>query len=338
MDKAPLVSIVMPVRNEGGHVATALDAINAQTYPASRLEILIVDGGSTDGTLELVRDRMRSDDRLRLLGGPNVNTPLAMELGISASAGELVAKVDGHGWINERFIEVAVRVMDAEPNVGCVGGIIEPIAATVVERAIAAARFSSLGVGGGVYTLSEVAQDTETVQCGVYRLIALEDAGGFDPRLPFGEDEELNYRLRKHGWRIRLDPDMRFRYRVRPSVRSLFRQYYRYGQARVAVVRKHPGFLKPKHAAPALLVVVLAGSALLALTPQWRVMGIAPWVGYTSLITSGTGYLALSRRFARVDLLAVSLMALHIGYGLGTLAGIARHLRRARPSIPAPGM
>ncbi len=328
----------MPVRNEGGHLATALDAIDAQTYPASRLEILVVDGGSTDGTLELVRDRMRSDDRLRLLGGPNVNTPLAMELGISASGGELVAKVDGHGWINERFIEIAVRVMDEEPKVGCVGGIIEPIAATVVERAIAAARFSSLGVGGGVYTLPEVAQDTDTVQCGVYRLVALEDAGGFDPDLPFGEDEELNYRVRKHGWRIRLEPAMRFRYRVRPSVRSLFRQYYRYGRARVAVVRKHPGFLKPKHAAPAVLIVALAGGALLALMPQWRVIGIAPWVGYTALISSGTGYLAVSHRFARFDLIALSLIALHIGYGLGTLAGVARHLRRGRPSVAAPGM
>src|SRR5687767_5066385 len=103
MPKAPLVSIVMPVRNEGDHLTTALDAIDAQTYPASRLEILVVDGGSTDGTREMVGDRMRSNDRLRLLGGPNVNTPLAMEIGISGAAGTFVAKVDGHGWINERF-------------------------------------------------------------------------------------------------------------------------------------------------------------------------------------------------------------------------------------------
>ena len=338
MDKAPLVSIVMPVRNEGGHLATALNAIDAQTFPASRLEILVIDGGSTDGTLEVVRERMRSDDRVRLLGGPNVNTPLAMQLGIRAAKGEFIAKVDGHGWINERFIEVALGIMDDEPKVGCVGGIIEPIAATVVERAIAAARFSRLGVGGGVYTLAEVAQDTDTVQCGVYRLTALNEVGGFDPGLPFGEDEELNYRLRQRGWRIRLEPEMRFRYQVRPAVSSLFRQYFRYGAARVAVVRKHPGFLRAKHAAPAILVVTLAGGALLAVTPQWRVVGIAPWAGYTALISIGTGYIAAANRFARVDLIASSLVALHIGYGLGTLAGIARLFRRGGPTVAAAGM
>ncbi|MBW3633527.1 MAG: glycosyltransferase family 2 protein [Chloroflexi bacterium] len=321
MDRQPLVTIVMPVRNEAAHLERGLDAIDAQTYPSDRIEILVVDGGSTDGTLDLVRRRMDADPRIRLLGGAGVNTPAAMQLGIEAARGEVVAKIDGHGWVNERFVERAVTGLEGDEAVGCVGPIIVPVAESSVERAIAVARFSRLGVGGGVYTLDEREQETDTVQCGVYRRSALMNAGGFDPDLPFGEDEEANHRLREAGWRICLDPVMRFSYRVRPSVRALFRQYFRYGRARVAVVRRHPGFLRLKHAAPAVLVVILTGSLVIGPIGGWRVIG-APWIGYGLAVLVGGAYLAARAGFRRIDLVALALAAIHLGYGLGSLRGL----------------
>ena len=330
MQKQPVVSIVMPVRDEAAHLPVALDAIAAQTYPSHLVEIIVVDGGSTDGTLEMVRRRMRSDPRIRLLGGPGVNTPHAMELGTGAARGDLIAKVDGHGWINEEFLEIAVREMQADPTLGCVGGLIRPVASTTVERAIALARFSRLGVGGGVYTLSERTQDTDTVQCGVYRRQALAQAGGFDPALPFGEDEELNFRVRQEGWRIRLNPAMCFSYRVRPSIRSLFRQYSRYGGARVAVIRKHPSFFRAKHAAPAALVVGLAGGVVAAPFPGLRWLTAFVWGGYFALVATGSIVLAVRAGFRRADLVGLSLVALHIGYGVGSLRGIRALASRTR--------
>lgn len=330
MQKQPLVSIIIPVRNEAAHLPVAFDAIAAQTYPAHQIQIIVVDGGSNDGTLELVRQRMATDPRIRLLGGPGVNTPLAMELGSRAAHGDLIAKVDGHGWINEEFLAAAVSEMQADPTLGCVGGLIRPVAMTVVEQAIALARFSRLGVGGGVYTLSERAQEAETVQCGVYRREALADAGGFDPGMPFGEDEELNFRVRQKGWRIRLNPAMSFSYRVRPSIRSLFRQYARYGRARVAVIRKHPSFFRAKHAAPAALVVGLAGGLLVAPFSGLRWLTALVWGGYFAFVAAGSTLLAVRAGFRRVDLVGLSLMALHIGYGVGSLNGVQALLTRAR--------
>lgn len=330
MQQQPFVSIVMPVRNEAAHLRVALDAIAAQTYPANKIEIIVVDGGSTDGTQELVHERLVIDPRIRLLGGPGVNTPLAMELGSGAARGDLIAKVDGHGWINEDFLAAAVSELQADPTLGCVGGLIRPAAMTVVERAIALARFSRLGVGGGIYTVAAQSQETETVQCGVYRRQALTDAGGFDPDMPFGEDEELNFRIRQKGWRIRLNPEMRFSYRVRPSIRSLFRQYARYGRARVAVIRKHPSFFRAKHAAPAALVIGLAGGVLVAPFPGLRWLTALVWGGYFALVAGGSTMLSARARFRRVDLVGLSLVALHIGYGVGSLGGIRAMVSRAR--------
>jgi succinoglycan biosynthesis protein ExoA len=140
---------------------------------------------------------------------------------------------------------------------------------------------------------------------------------------------------------------MRFSYRVRPSIRALFRQYVRYGRARVAVVRLHPRFFRVKHAAPATLVVGLAGSVLLALTPSWRWLGAAIWIGYLAPLSIGGSVLAVRARFGRPDLVGLSLLALHLGYGLGSLGGLldgsAKGMQRrggpprAEPERDGPG-
>ena len=318
----PLVSMVMPIRNEAAFIERSFAAIREQSYPADRIEIVVVDGGSTDGTIELVRTWMARDPQITLLGGPGVNTPLAMNLGITASSGSLVAKVDGHGWMNAEFIETAVDVLAKDQSVGCVGGRIVPVAETDVERANSYARFSRLGVGAGVYTAPDMLHATDTVQCGVYRRSALADAGGFDPFLAYGEDEELNYRVRLAGWSIVFHPGMQFHYRVRPSVASLFRQYLRYGRARVAVVRKHPRFFRAKHAMPGALVLALVVALLLLVADGTRVIGAVVLATYGLLVAAGATWLAAKYRFPKAHLIAASLLALHLGYGLGALRGL----------------
>lgn len=326
----PSLAVVMPIRNEASHIDRALDAIDAQSYPANRIEIVIVDGGSTDGTLEALSARALRDGRLRILSGAEINTPLAMNVGIEATTAPFVAKIDGHGWINEPYLATAIGELAADDRLGCVGGRVVPEATSLIERAIALARFSILGVGGGIYTLDDRTQLTDTVQCGVYRRRALIDAGAFDPELPYGEDEEANHRLRLAGWRILMNPSMRFTYRVRPSIRALFQQYFRYGRARVAVVRKHPEFFRPKHAVPAALLLTLAATAAVGLTVPLRWPFLLPWLVYGATLAAGAGLLAMKHRFSRPDLIAASLAALHLGYGLGTLRGVVDR-RRRRP-------
>ena len=326
----PLVSVVMPVLNEGDHLRAALDAINAQTYPRQRIEILIVDGGSTDTTVEVAHRRSNTDDRIRILGGHGVNTPMAMNVGLQQARGSLVAKIDGHGWMDPEYIERAVRALTDDEALGCVGGRIVPRANGATERAIAMARFSALGVGSGVYTLAPRPQITTTVQCGVYRRDALRAVDGFDPTMAYGEDEELNHRLRVAGWLILMDPAMTFNYRVRRSIGDLYRQYFRYGRARVSVIKKHPRFFRVKHVVPAgtLLGIGFAAS-LTAAGVRHRGLLALP-LGYGSVVAVGSAVLSVRQRFARVDLVAAALVALHVGYGLGSLRGLLAVLTTRR--------
>ena len=109
IDARPIVSVVMPVFNEEAFIERSLDAIDAQTYPADQIEIAVVDGGSSDGTLAIAGDRAAAKFAdFRILGGPGTNTPTAMNVGIAATTGPYVAKVDGHGWINQLFLAEAV--------------------------------------------------------------------------------------------------------------------------------------------------------------------------------------------------------------------------------------
>lgn len=319
----------MPVRNEGAFLAVSLDALDAQTLPDDAFEILIVDGGSTDDTLDIARARAATDPRIRILGGPGVNTPAAMNVGLDAASGEYIAKVDGHGRVNGIFLETALRILDGNPGVGCVGGRIEPVATTTTQRAIEIARFSKLGVGSGIYTAPQVVHEIDTVQCGVYRKTVLEAIGGFDTSMAYGEDEEVNHRVRASGSRIVFDPAMRFNYHVRPTLRALLRQYWNYGRARIRVVRKHPDFLRPKHLVPAILLVTLTGGVVLGLLVDPRIAVVIDGGYVLGLAVAGVG-LAARKGFRRPDLVAAALACLHLGYGTGTLAGLGDLVRSRR--------
>lgn len=325
----PLVSVILPVKDEADHLPAALLALQRQTYPAAAIEMVVVDGGSRDGSCEIVRRSAETDPRIRLLGGPGVNCPAAMNLGIEASRGDLIAKIDGHGYVDPEFIGRAVHRLLGDPRLGCVGGLIQPIATGPVGRANSIARFSVLGVGRGPYTKARTVQEVDTVQCGVYRREALEAAGGFDGDLQFGEDEELNYRVRGAGYTILFDPDMRFSYQVRPTLASLWRQYRNYGRARVKVVRKHPGFLRPKHAVPLALVCGLGTAAAAPLaSPRLRPLSAVAAGGYAAVVLGGGMALSAQERYPRPWLVSASLATLHLGYGLGSLQGIVDWLRR----------
>ena len=325
----PLVSIVMPIKNEADTIAEALDAIDAQTYPAHRIEIIVVDGRSLDATVATVKARMRKDSRLKLIEG-DYNCPAAMNVGIGASSGTIVAKIDGHGFMTPSFLDVAVRYLMEHPECSCVGGQIVPIGQTRSARSNMYTRFSRFGVGGGIYTAPITLHETDNVQCGVYRKRDLEQVGSFDPDLQFGEDEEANHRLVRAGFQIVFHPGMQFHYYVRPSFGSLFRQYRNYGAARVKVLRKHPDFFRLKHIVPSAMIVALVGGiALAAPFEALRLPAAGLLLLYVSFVTAGALWTGVTHGFFYFHYLFVSLLMLHFGYGAGMLREMSRTALRA---------
>ena len=116
MSKWPLVSIVIPMRNEERHIGTCLDAILTNTYPDKRLEIIVVDGQSEDRSREVVQTRMQYHPQIRLLDNPRKITAAAMNVGISACHGDYIFMINAHARISPEFVKRSIQTLHEHPE------------------------------------------------------------------------------------------------------------------------------------------------------------------------------------------------------------------------------
>ena len=208
-DALPTVSVVLPALNEGEYIEGCLASLLAQDYPAVT-EILVVDGGSTDGTVALAE---AFGPPVRVVPNPRVTAAAALNIGISEAAGELICRADAHAEYAHDYIRRCVEVL-LETGADNVGGPVRAVGRTPFGRAVAAVFSSPLGTGPAPSHYATDRRDGDTVWLGCWRRETLEALGGFDEdRLQWAaEDQELNFRIRRRGGRIVLDPSIRVTY------------------------------------------------------------------------------------------------------------------------------
>jgi succinoglycan biosynthesis protein ExoA len=324
----PLVSVVVPARDEERFLDRCLASIAGQRWPAECLEVVVVENGSRDRTRAVAEAWAARDPRIRTVVCDATNQADAMNAGVRAARGEIVARVDAHSHIDEEYVAEVVAAFGRHPEAAGVGGAFLPAGETLRERVAGLARSSRLGVGGG-YGADRVAHDhpVRTVQCGAYRREALLAVGGFDPAMAYGEDEELNWRLRERGLEVMLCPALRQLYRPRGTLTGLWRQYWNYGRGRMRVLRKHPDFLAPRHLAPSALVVALGGLAAAgAIVPAAHaVLALVAAAWGTVLVAAACT--ARGAGWRERLLLPFAVGGIHLAYGAGLLREAAARTR-----------
>lgn len=315
MEEWPSVSVVIPVRNEAGSIGAALASIRSQSYPG-RLEVVVADGASTDGTAEVVHGL--GDPAIRVVDNPDGTTPAGLNAAIAASIGDVVVRCDAHSELPAGYIEHAVRTL-LETGADNVGGVQAAKGIAPIQRAIAYAMSSKVGVGDAAFHYGGEAGPTDTVYLGVFRRAALDRVGGFDESLARNQDYELNVRIRDTGGTVWFDPGLAVTYRPRDSLGALGRQFWDYGRWKRKVLAKHPGSLRWRQTVPPAFVVSLAGSVVLlaARNPLgWIVPG-----AYAAL----TGAVAVTETVRRRDgaalFMPAALATMHASWGAGFLRG-----------------
>jgi len=311
------VSIVLPTLDERSHLRDCLDSLLRQDA-ADIVEILVVDGGSTDGTREVVE---REGGLVRLLDNPRVTAAAAMNIGIAAATGEVICRADAHTIYASDYVRRCVEVLDASEAAN-VGGLMVPVGTTSFGRAVAAVTTSPFGVGPGRFHYATGQMDVETVYLGCWRRHTLVEVGGYDEdHLQWAaEDQELNFRLRQTGGRIVLDSSIRSWYFPRANPRALLKQYRNYGLAKASTLAKHKTLPYWRPVAPALLVGATV-VAPLALRPWW--LKVAPpiaWLAGASVISVKLGRDPGVAPHRALGALAIC----HWGYGAGLWAGLWR--------------
>jgi succinoglycan biosynthesis protein ExoA len=324
--------VVIPTLNEARHVEGVLEQILDDPL-AGAAPVIVADGGSTDGTGDIVRGLMGRHPNLRLVHNPGRSQAAALNMMLAPEHrdAEILVRCDAHAAYPPRYVSrLAARLeergcasvvvpMDAraEPGGGC------------FHRGLAWIADSRLGAGGSPHRGGTASGWVEHGHHAVFRMAPFRALGGYDTAFRTNEDAEYDRRLAQAGRRIWLESGIRIGYFPRRGPGALWRQYLRYGQGRARTLLKHRLAPAPRQAIPAVHVVLLALSfAALPLAGAWALAYPLLYGGAVAAVGVAT---ALRRRSPCGLMAAPALATMHTAWGAGFLGTLlAAPLRRRR--------
>jgi len=324
-NNSPLVSIIMPCRNEERFIGQCLDSIIANDYPKDRLEILIGDGMSEDGTREIIEKYKKEHSFIKLFNNPKKIAPAAQNIGIRNSKGEIIMIMDAHSKYLNDYISKCIKYLK-KYNVDNVGGIIItiPRESTVIAKAIALCLSHPFGAGNAYFRIGSKKQRlADTVPFGCYKKDVFKKIGFFNEKIKRGYEVDLNLRLREAGGKILLSPDIVSYYYVRSNFKDFLKHNFSNGFWVIYHFRFAARIFAWRHMVPLVFVSSLIGSGILAIF-----FPIFCWL-FLSILSS---YLLVniysSFKIARKEknlkysfILPAIFAAHHISYGLGSIFG-----------------
>jgi succinoglycan biosynthesis protein ExoA len=277
MSGLPLVSIVVPCHNEAWFIARTLESLCANSYPRDRMEILISDGMSRDGTRDIVAKfaAARTDMNIRLLDNPKRSVPAAMNVGIQNARGEIIVKADAHSLYPVDYIENCVHFLH-NSDADNVGGIFVAVPAddTALSEAIALVVAHPLGAGNAPHFRSDTGgpRYADTAAFGCYRRQVFDRIGLYNEQIIRSADMDINARLRRSGKKILLVPSIVIEYHLRPGFRGFVVRNFKVGFWVIYATKFGGRAIRWRHIAPLAALLVFAGIAAASIAhPLFRV-------------------------------------------------------------------
>lgn len=321
----PFVSVIVPCFNEAPFLGACLDSILDTRYPAGRMEVLVADGRSEDGTRALIERYAALDARVRCVDNPERTTPIALNRAIAASRGEIVMRLDAHATMARDYIPLAVEYLKTS-GADSVGGSMRTLAQGngPFAEPIRIVLTHGFGVGNSRFrTGVATPQWVDTVFGGCWRREVFDRVGLFNEKLDRSQDIEFSQRLRRSGGKILLAPNMEAHYYARATLAGFWRQNWSNGVWAILPFAYASGIpVRWRHLVPlafvtALLVTAFAGGFAYVAAP------------YLLLSFAASFHAAWKERQARLAvLLPITFASLHLAYGAGSLWGAFRVLGR----------
>ena len=318
----------MPVRNEGSFIRHSLSAVIGQDYPKENLEILVLDGMSTDETRSIIRKYQAEHPNVRLIDNPGQIVPTGLNIGLKQASGEIIIRVDGHTLVAPDYVKECVQTLE-ETGVENVGGKMSGVARTPFGQAVVLATSSPFGVGNARFHYSDSQELVDTVYLGAWPRGVFDRIGLFDEEMVRNQDDELNYRLRSAGGKILLNPKIKSQYTVRSTPKGLWKQYFQYGYWKVRVLQKHPRQMSYRQFVPPIFVATLILTTIFSPISKVARLVLAA-TGALYLLANGTASLSSARQtnWRILLFLPVTFGILHLSYGSGFLLGLVKFANR----------
>lgn len=333
-DVQPAVSVIVPCRNEADMIGACVHSILNQELPCGQLELIVSDGGSTDGTRRVLETIAQADRRLRLIDNPGRFVSSGLNAGIKAARGEIIMRMDAHTVYASDYIHQCLSILQ-QTGADNVGGPALTESSGYVQRAIAAAYHSRFAVGGGRFHDPQFEGYVDTVPYGCWPRTVFSRIGLFDEELIRNQDDEFNLRLVRSGGKIWQSPRIKSWYHPRGSLVDLFQQYRQYGYWKIVVIRKHKIPASIRHIVPGgfvLTLLLLAAASLFWPSALWGLTGVGGV--YLGVILLASTLTARTYGWRLLPILPLAFATYHVGYGVGSVQGVLDFLvrRRAPPN------
>lgn len=315
-------SIIIPTYNEQDYIANCIDSVLNQNYNVELIEVVIVDGNSHDNTLSIIKDYQQKYPCIKIKENPGRNTSQSLNIGIKASTKEIVVILGAHTTLDRNFISYNNKYLN-EKNVKVTGGTQINVGLNYVQKAIAMAMENPFGMGSAPYRWSKKEQFLDTVVYAAYRRELFDEIGYFEENFSMGDDAEFNWRIRKAGYKILFNPNIKSYYHPRKTIPKFIHQMFRYGILRVNMFKRHTAAATITHLIPPLFILTLLTLFILAISSiiEWTLL-ISLLLLYSFINLFSVIFKTSKKNVRLIPLVTLLIFILHFSWGLGFIVGL----------------
>ena len=323
-----LVTIIIPTLNEEKFISRCLDSVISQTYPFSDMNVLVIDGGSIDKTYEIVSSYREKYNNIRLINNPGRIQSIAFNIGVNNSDTPYIVRLDAHAVYNERYVELCVKHLQANADYGNGGGIciIKAKKNTLMANTNMILNQSLFGIGGSKFRIGCEAACVDTVPFGAFRREVIEKVGGMREDMPRAEDNEINSRIHKYGYKVYLDPQIISSYYARDTFWGSVKQMFNNGVSIGHLFYVDKSAIGLRHFIPFLFVVgVICGLFFSLFSKCILYLYLSILSLYLILNLAASAYECKAFGWKYMLSLPLLFVSVHIAYGVGTIVGLFKY-------------
>ncbi len=325
-------SVIVTGLNVQSTIDECIQSLLQQDYPENEYEIIYIDGGSTDSTLEKI-----SKYPVRILQERGGSPASGRNTGIKKAQGIIIAFTDADSVADKNWLKELLECYDT-PEVAGVGGVILSYPEkNYLPRTIGLLLPTFFGSAGArnpaIYPTKRLVDHNPTNNSSLRKQV-LEEVGYFNEELKVAEDIELDLRIINKGYKLIFTPKAKVRHHGRQSLSKFILQMYNYGIWRAWAGKRYPGLLKPKHLLPSLFLLLLVFGALFTtITTLLMPISLLLTLILIAYLSAGliTGLKVSLKSNTPSHVIAIPILGFieHVSYGLGILYGLLSELPRA---------
>jgi glycosyltransferase involved in cell wall biosynthesis len=328
MSNSILISVILTVRNEEKYIKKCIDSILLSEIPENlQLELIAVDGMSTDTTCEIIESLSNSDVKITIIKNEQLNQSHGFNLGVMSSSGQWVVWLGAHSIYNKGYILGLYNTANSN-NSDYTGGVINtlPYDSTYSASVVQAITTHKFGVGNSGFRTNAIEGTADTASYGIFNKEIFSKIGYFDERLLRAQDYEYNCRIRKSGGKVWLNPNLVVDYYNQPNMQSfLKKQLLREAPYSVYMWYLAPHAFAFRHAITGIFSLGVIGGVTLAFvseTIKW--IFLAVMILYLILAIASTIQQAVRyKKILHLLTLPIGFFLYHFLHGVGILSGIA---------------